>query len=416
MNATATTPDTTVTTRVDPVITGLGVHAPTGVTVADYWRNTLAGHSAIARVTRFDPSRYPATLAGEIRDFDASQLSGRLLPQTDISTRHALVSSDAALRDAGITRDDRDDFEIGVVTASTSGGFEFGQKELQKLWSQGSRHVSGYQSFAWFYAVNTGQLAIRHGARGPSSVVVADQAGGLDAFGKARRLIRGGTGVVLTGGFDSVLSPWGWLATLAAGNVSTSCDPARAYRPFAEDAAGFVPGEGGALTVLEHPDRARERGARVYAHLRGYASGLDPRPGSARPPALARVIRAALADAGLEPSDIGVVFADAAGVPELDQREIDAVNCVFGFGAVPVTAPKTGTGRLFAGGGALDVATAALAVDGGIIPPTPGIEDYPESGRLDLVRTPRDLAEPNALVLARGGRGFTAALILGRPR
>ncbi|MFJ9365390.1 beta-ketoacyl synthase N-terminal-like domain-containing protein [Nocardia sp. NPDC101769] len=403
---------TGLATTVDPAVTGIGVHAPTGVTVADYWRNTLAGRSAIDRITRFDPSPYTATLAGEIRDFDPSPLSGRLLPQTDISTRHALVSSDAALRDAGITPDDRDDFELGVVTASTSGGFEFGQKELQKLWAQGSRHVSGYQSFAWFYAVNTGQLAIRHGARGPSSVVVADQAGSLDAVGKARRLVRAGTPLVLTGGFDSVLSPWGWLATLAAGNVSTSTDPKRAYQPFADTAEGFVPGEGGALTVLEHPDRARDRGARVYAHISGYASGFDPRPGSPRPPALARIIRAALADARLAPEDVGVVFADAAGVREQDDREIAALDAVFGVRGVPVTAPKTGTGRLFAGGGALDIAAAALALDSRTIPPTPGLEHYPDPTHLDLVREPRELTTPAALVLARGGRGFTSAVVL----
>ncbi|MFB7876599.1 ketosynthase chain-length factor [Nocardia sp. NPDC056064] len=406
----------TATGTVAPAVTGLGVHAPTGTTVEQYWRNTLAGHSAIGRVTRFDPSSYTATLAGEIRDFDASALSGRLLPQTDISTRHALVSSDEALRDAGITRADRDDFELGVVTASTSGGFEFGQKELQKLWADGNRHVSGYQSFAWFYAVNTGQIAIRHGARGPSSVVVADQAGGLDAFGKARRLVRSGTGLVLTGGFDSVLSPWGWLATLAAENVSASTDPDRAYQPFAESASGFVPGEGGALTVLEHPDRARDRDAHVYAYLLGYASGFDPRPGTDRPPALGRVIRDALADAGRTPADIGVVFADAAGVRELDDREIATLEDIFGPAGVPVTAPKAGTGRLFAGGGALDVAAAALSLDHETIPPTPGLDHYAGPVRLDLVSAPRPLTRPTALVLARGARGFTSALVLGAAR
>ncbi|MFE3058103.1 beta-ketoacyl synthase N-terminal-like domain-containing protein [Nocardia sp. NPDC059239] len=260
--------------------------------------------------------------------------------------------------------------------------------------------------------MNTGQLAIRHGARGPSSVVVADQAGSLDAVGKARRLVRAGTPLVLTGGFDSVLSPWGWLATLAAGNVSTSTDPKRAYQPFADTADGFVPGEGGALTVLEHPDRARDRGAHVYAHISGYASGFDPRPGSPRPPALARIVRAALADARIAPGEIGVVFADAAGVREQDDHEIAALDAVFGAHRVPVTAPKTGTGRLFAGGGALDIAAAALTLDSRTIPPTPGLEHYPCPTRLDLVREPRELTTPAALVLARGGRGFTSAVVL----
>lgn len=112
-------------------------------------------------------------------------LPSRLLPQTDRMTRLALVAADWALADAGIKPEDTAAFDMGVVTASSSGGFEFGQNELQKLWSKGSRYVSAYQSFAWFYAVNSGQISIRHGMKGPSGVLVSDQAGGLDAVAHA---------------------------------------------------------------------------------------------------------------------------------------------------------------------------------------------------------------------------------------
>ncbi len=153
----------------------------------------------------------------------------------------------------------------------------------------------------------------------------------------------------------------------------------------------------------------------------GYAAGFDPPPRSGRPPALARVIRAALDDAALAPEDIGVVFADAAGIPELDAAEATAIASVFGAQRVPVTAPKVLTGRLYAGGGALDVATALLTLRHGLIPATPGVSEVAVSCRqLDLVLDePRPLAVSApavaALVLARGYGGFNAAVVLSAP-
>ena len=164
------------------VVTGLGIVASNGIGRDAYWAATLAGRSGIGRITRFDPTPYPARLAGEVSGFAAEELlPSRLLPQTDRMTRFALVGADWAFADAGIRPQELPEFDMGVATASHAGGFEFGQNELKALWSRGGQYVSAYQSFAWFYAVNSGQISIRNGMRGPSSVVVSDQAGGLDA-------------------------------------------------------------------------------------------------------------------------------------------------------------------------------------------------------------------------------------------
>src|SRR5207244_3811988 len=120
-------------------------------------------------------------------------------------------------------------------------GFAFTHREFRKLWAEGPASVSVYESFAWFYAVNTGQISIRNGLRGPSSALVAEQAGGLDAVGHARRTVRAGTPLVVTGGVDSALDPWGWVSQLADGRVSRAADPARAYLPFDARASGHVP-------------------------------------------------------------------------------------------------------------------------------------------------------------------------------
>jgi act minimal PKS chain-length factor (CLF/KS beta) len=304
-----------------------------------------------------------------------------------------------------------------VVTANALGGFDFTHRELRNLWADGPRAVSVYESFAWFYAVNTGQISIRNGMRGPNCALVAEQAGGLDAIGQARRTIRGGAKLALAGGVDSALDPWGWVSQLSCGRVSADPDPRRAYRPFDRTACGYLPGEGGALLVLEASAAALGRGARVYGEIAGYAATFDPPPGSARPPALRRAIELALADAGLEPRDVSVVFADAAGVPALDRAEAAAISAVFGPRSVPVTAPKALTGRRYAGGGPLDVAAAALSIRDGVIPATFATSSVPDEYGIDLVTGRPRRSRPGrpvtaALVLARGKGGFNAAIIL----
>jgi minimal PKS chain-length factor (CLF/KS beta) len=396
------------------VVTGVGVTAPNGLGTRDFWAATRLGRGGIGRVTRFDPARYPARLAGEVPGFDAGRhLPSRLLPQTDHMTRLALVAAGWALEDAGVRPGELPEFGMGVVTASSSGGFEFGQGELRNLWSKGGRYVSAYQSFAWFYAVNTGQISIRHGMRGPSGVLVSDQAGGLDAVAQARRQIRKGSRLIVAGGVDASICPWGWVAQLAGGRLSTGDDPDTAYLPFDARARGHVPGEGGALLVLEDAEAARERGApTVYGEIAGYGATFDPRPGGGGEPGLRQAILLALGDAGAEPEEIDVVFADAAAVPGLDRAEADAVAAVFGPHGVPVTAPKTMTGRLCSGAAALDLVTALLSMRDGLIPPTTNVAPAPEY-RLDLVTgRARPAALRAALVLARGQGGFNSAVVV----
>ncbi|MFE6049465.1 ketosynthase chain-length factor [Kitasatospora sp. NPDC056446] len=397
------------------VVTGLGVLAPNGVGLDEYWAAVLSGRSGLGRVERFDPSGYPSQVAGEIKGFEAAEhLPAKLLPQTDRVTQLSLTAADWAIADAGIDPAGLPEYGAGVVTASSSGGFEFGQRELEALWARGPKYVSAYQSFAWFCAVNTGQISIRHGLRGPSGAVVSDQAGGLDAVAGARRAVRQGTGLMVTGGVDSSLCPWAWIAHLAGGGISTRRAPERAYLPFDHEADGYVPGEGGAILVVEDAAHAAARGAaRVYGEVAGYASGFDPRPGSGRPPALRRVIGAALADAGLEPGDVDVVFADAAGLPDADAAEAAALAGVFGERGVPVTAPKTMTGRLYAGGAPLDLAAALLSIRDGVIPPTVHVGRPVDEYGLDLVLgEPRAAEVRTALVLSRGRGGHTSAMCL----
>jgi minimal PKS chain-length factor (CLF/KS beta) len=395
------------------VVTGIGVAAPNGLTAPVWWDAVLRGETGIREVSRFDPARYPARLAGEVPGFvDADHIPNRLLPQTDRMTRLALAAAKEALDDSGIDLEALPEYAAGVITASSAGGFEFGQRELEALWSKGGQYVSAYQSFAWFYAVNSGQISIRHQLRGPSGVLVTEQSGGLDAVGQARRQLRRGGALMVTGGVDSAICPWGWAAHLAGGRLSTADDPDRAYLPFAADACGEVVGEGGALLTLEDAAGAAERGAHVYGAFAGYAATFDPTPDGSGC-RLRQAAELALADAGLTPGQVDVVFADAAGDRAADRAEAQALAELFGPRGVPVTAPKTMTGRLSAGGAALDLAAALLSLRDQVVPPTINVAAPADDCPIDLViDEPRPLPLRTALVLARGRGGFNAAAVV----
>lgn len=397
------------------VITGMGVIAPTGIGVDAYWKATKEGVSALGPVTREGCGDLPLAVAGEVPGFDPSAtVEERFLVQTDRFSHFAMTAADMALGDAGLDAAGAGEFAVGVVTAAGSGGGEFGQRELQQLWGRGPRFVGPYQSIAWFYAASTGQISIRGGFKGPCGVVAGDEAGGLDAFAHAARSIRGGTDAMVLGATEAPLAPYSIVCQLGYPELSTVGDPQCAYLPFTDRACGFVPAEGGAMFVAEEETSARERGATARAVVAGHATTFTGSGDwAASREGLARAIGGALAQAGVAPEEIDVVFADALGVPAADRAEVLALADALGRHAarVPVTAPKTGTGRAYCGASALDTACAVLAMEHGVVPPTPNVTDV--EGGLDLVTghaRPADLR--TALVLSRGLLGSNSALVL----
>ncbi|WP_432117685.1 beta-ketoacyl synthase N-terminal-like domain-containing protein [Streptomyces sp. bgisy032] len=400
----------------DVVVTGADVVAPNGIGLETYWAAALKGVSAVRPISRFDATGYPVRLAAEVPPSDAeASFPRKLLPQTDRLTQLAMMCADQALAAAAVDPAALPEFGAGVAVSSASGGLEFGQRQLQQLWGTGWESVSPYMSFAWYYAVNTGQISIRNALRGPSGVVVSEQAGGLDSVAFARRRVRRGTPVMLAGGFDSVLCPYGVSTVSVATGVSRHDDPERAYLPFHASSTGFVPGEGGAVVVLESREGAAGRGAPVLGTVAGHAAAFDPDPAGSGGDGLLRAARGALADAGLTAADVGVVFADAAGDPGLDRAEADALTGLFGVRGVPVGAPKSLVGRLMSGGSALDMVTALLSMRDGLVPPVPDVAPQEVDPRVDLVvGEPRALEADAALVLARGHGGFASALVLTR--
>ncbi|MFI2374641.1 ketosynthase chain-length factor [Streptomyces sp. NPDC018964] len=398
-------------------VTGIGVVAPNGLRTDAYWKSVREGLSVLDLISREGCDHLPLRVAGEVRAFDPSAIiEDRFLVQTDRFSHFAMAAAALALDDAGLGGEPADPFSVGVVTAAGSGGGEFGQRELQKLWGKGPKFVGPYQSIAWFYAASTGQISIRGGLKGPCGVVASDEAGGLDCLAHASRAVGRGTDVMVVGATEAPLAPYSMVCQLGYPELSTLDDPARAYRPFTEKACGFVPAEGGALLVVEDEQRARDRGVPVRAVVAGHAATFT---GASRwaesREGLARAIRGALDEAGCAPEEIDVVFADAMGVPAADRAEALAIADALGAHGtrVPVTAPKTGFGRAHCAAPVLDTVAAVLALEHGQVPPTPNVFDICHD--LDLVMSRARPAElRTALVLSRGLMGSNAALVVRR--
>ena len=401
-----------------PVITGIGVVAPSGIGVDAHWKSVLAGENRIGRITLFDPERYPTTLAGEVADFDAAEYAdNRRLVQTDRWTHLGFAATRLALTDAGLPEVATDPYGYAVTLASSSGGNLFGQRELQRLWGQPSRTVGAYQSIAWFYAASVGQVSIHHQFKGPCGVLVAEAAGGLDSLAHAARIIRRGTPVVIAGGTECPLSPYALACQIRNGLLSASDDPERAYRPFDVAASGYVPAEGGAVFVVEDLDHALARGvSTIYGEIAGWGATHDGqhtgRVGAGGEAQYARSMRLALERAECLPAEVDVLFPDALGVPRYDRIEAAALRSVFGPDSPPVTTQKPLIGRAHQGGSALDAANALLALRHQLLPPTAGLDQPAPGCELDFVARARSQPVHTALIGARGFDGFNSSVLI----
>jgi minimal PKS chain-length factor (CLF/KS beta) len=399
------------------VVTGIGVVAPSGIGADAHWKAILDGTTKLAPITRFDASSYPVSLAGEVPEFDVEDyVTARLKVATDRWTWHGFAATQEALNDSRIDLSTLDPYAAAVALASSSGGNEFGQGELQALWSEPNGQVSVYQSIAWFYAASVGQISILHQLKGQCSVLVSEAAGGLDSFAQATRTIRRGTKVVLAGGTEGPLSPYALTCQLSTHRLSTSDDPATAYVPFGKGAQGYVAAEGGAVLLVEDLDHARDRGADVYGEVLGWAAthdGRATRPGDGGSvEQYERAMRIALDRAGRSASDVDVVFPDAVGVPEADLVEATAIRSV--FGDVAVTTQKAQTGRMYQGGAAVDVATALQAMRYDMLPATHGLGEPAPGCELNFVREATARRTDVAVVNARGFDGYNTSLVVGR--
>lgn len=421
--------------RVDVVVTGVGAVTPYGVGVDALWRGLVDGRPTAGTITRFDARGFPVRIACEVPAFDpAAHLPRRFLRQTDPFARFALVAAEEALGQAGLLAPpedggvrvpvrDVDPDRVGTVVASGVGGIQEITEQHERLRAGGPGRVRPYLSIVLPVNMGGGQVAIRHGLRGPSYAVVSACASAGDAIGQAGDLIRAGRAdVVVAGGAEAGINPLLIAGFAAAGALSRrNDDPQRASRPFDADRDGFVAGEGAGLLVLERADHAAARGAVPLARLAGYGVTNDahhaaqPAPGGE---GAARALRAALDDAGLTTRDVDHVNAHGTATPANDAAEAAAMRAVLGAhtDAVAVTATKSAIGHLLGAAGGVEAVVTVRALQHGVVPPTQNLDRRDPACDLDVVAgAPRSRPLRTALSNSFGFGGHNCVLAFTRP-
>ena len=403
------------------VVTGMGIVAPSGVGKTDFWNNMREGASFISPISKFDASRYPSRIAGEVKEFNYPDVfSKRLLKKLDRFSHMALVATDLALKDGKVELAEEDLNRVGVFVGNALGGWEYAETELRDFYVEGLEGVSPYQATAWFPAAPQGQISIHYGIKGYSKTIISDRASSLMALGYAARTIKkGGVDMVLAGGTEAPITPYALLCCNTSGVLSTrNEEAASAYRPFDGTRDGFVVGEGAGIVVLEEMDHAIERGAHIYGEIVGYATNCDGYHRIDFDPEgdqLARAIKTALNESRVPSKEVDYICADGDATEDGDRSETRAVKKVFGKEAykIPISAPKSMTGNLLGASGAVDLITTLLSMEHSCILPTINCREKDQECDLDYVplrSRPQDIN--TALIHSRGRGGINTVLVV----
>ena len=402
-------------------VTGLGAVTPLGNTAPATWEASITGTSGIDWIQSFDASEFPVRVAAEVKDFDPTSVaSPKEARRLDRNVLLALAAATEAFSDAGLNG--FDPTRVGIVLGSAIGGFLGVMDQAEVLRERGISRVSPHFLPNVLVDSASGQVAISLGIRGPNYAVVSACATGSHAIGEAAELIkRGDADAVLAGGTEACMHPLILAGFCAMRGLAPEDEhPPRASRPFDATRAGFVMGEGACVMLLEDLDRARARGADIYAEVLGYGASNDahhmaqPDPESV---GVAEMMQAALRRANVEPEQVGYVNAHGTSTPLGDAAETRALKQVFGDHAysLAVSSTKSMTGHCFGAAGAIEAMMCVLALKEGVIPPTINYVHPDPDCDLDYVpndarRVQVDVALSNAMGLG----GHNGCVLVGR--
>jgi len=361
------------------VVTGLGALTPLGKNVADFWQNLESGVSGCDYIQQFDVTKFKTRFACEVKDFDPTHYFDRKeARKMDRYCQFALIASDEAVKDAGISKENVDPDRVGVIFASGIGGLITFQEEVINF-SQGD----GTPRFNPFFIpkmildIAAGQISMRHGFRGPNYAVVSACASSTNAIIDAFDNIRlNKADIIITGGSEAVISAAGLGGFNAMKALSErNDDPQSASRPFDKDRDGFVMGEGSGVLVLESLEHALARGAKIYCEVAGGGATADAYHITAPHPdglGANNVMKTALKDAGMQPEDIDYINVHGTSTPLGDIAETKAILNVFGQHAynLNISSTKSMTGHCLGAAGALEALACIMAVTKNVIPPT----------------------------------------------
>jgi len=374
------------------VITGMGTINPVGNNVEETWESILNGVCGIDEIKQVDTTNFKLKIAAEVKDYEPSKyLDKKEASRMDRYTQFATIAAREAMKDSGIDMEKEDPYRCGTIISSGIGG-------LQTMESQHTRgEEKGFEKISPFYIpmsianMAAGQIAIETGFKGVCTSIVTACASGNNAIGEAFRQIRDGyTDVMMCGGSEACICQMGIGGFTVMHALNLSNDPKRASIPFDKERSGFVMGEGAGILVIEELEHALNRGAKIYGEIVGYGASCDAHHITAPDPTgagAAMCMKMAVADAGIEPEQVGYINAHGTSTPLNDAGETKAIKQAFGDHAykLMVSSTKAMTGHLLGGSGAVEAIITTLALKNAYIPPTINYVNPDPDCDLDIV-------------------------------
>ena len=407
------------------VITGMGVVAPNGIGVEDFWDSLVHGRSAIRKITQFDASSYPCQIAAEVPDFEPTNyMDPKTAKRLARFAQFSLAASKMAIEDSGIDLNAIDPHSAGVIIGTGMGGSGYSETQHLVFMEKGIRRISPFAAVMSCTHSAAGIISCELGLKGLNTTIAAACNSGLDAIFLAYNAIRvGDAQIMLVGAGEAPITPYivGLFSACGILSKNNGDDPNEALRPFDIHGGGIVLGEGGAVLILEELQDALKRKAKIYGEILGYASGnenysifkIDPSGDVA-----AMVMKRALENAHLKPEEIDYINAHGNGELEYDLNETFAIKKALGEVAyqIPVTSIKPVTGQSFSVTGILQMITCLQVINTSIIPPT--INHLNPRPNCDLDYVPNHFRKSevnNALMNAMGFGGSHTVVIVGKP-
>ena len=402
------------------VVTGLGLVTPVGNSVETTWTALMEGRSGADFIKKFDAARFTARFACEVKNFDPlDYVEKKEARKMGAFIQYAIAASQEAVDDSGLKITDDVAEGVGTYISSGIGDFWAIEREHEKLLKDGPGRVSPFFIPSAIVNLASGQVSIRHNAKGPNSATATACSAGAHAIGDSFKIIaRGDAEAMICGGAESAITPMSVAGFAALRALSTrNDDPVHASRPFELGRDGFVIGEGAGIMILEELEFARSRGARIYAEIVGYGMSGDAfhitMPDASGSGAV-RVMQKALKDGKVQPEQIDYINAHGTSTPYNDKFETMAIKKTFGDYAykVAISSTKSMTGHLLGAAGGVEAIFSVLAITRGMIPPTINYITPDPDCDLDYVpNRAREAVIDYALSNSFGFGGTNAALL-----
>jgi 3-oxoacyl-[acyl-carrier-protein] synthase II len=405
------------------VVTGLGLVTPVGNSVETTWAALIKGKSGADYIKKFDAEKFPVRFACEVKDFDPlNYVEKKEARKMGAFIHYAVAASQEAVNDSGLKITDEIAENVGTYISSGIGDFWAIEREHEKLLRDGPGRVSPFFIPSAIVNLASGQVSIRHNAKGPNSATATACSAGAHAIGDSFRIIqRGDADAMICGGAESAITPMSVAGFAALRALSTrNEDPTHASRPFDLNRDGFVIGEGAGIMILEEYEFARRRGARIYAELVGYGMTGDAfhitMPDDSGSGAV-RVMEKTLKDAGVKAEEVGYINAHGTSTPYNDKFETMAIKKTFGEHAqkLAISSTKSMTGHLLGAAGGVEGVFSVLSIHRNTLLPTINYQTPDPECDLDYVPNQARQATVNyALTNSFGFGGTNAALLFKR--